>query len=487
MKDPNEVLKLGYICQWWRQVALACPWIWSHIDICRPRLAKEFLARMDTSTPISLMASPGLRLSLFYHSERFLHLVNRVRRLDLTLLPADMRLFLSHVGLHLRMIVDLRLGQARDFSENLHFIYDLPHLRRLSLEGVTIKWDSPKLNLTELSLCNISGSRAPAVVELEDIISHSPELETIILDHVAFKSESEVQTRVIELHHLRSLRLSMPPRFTWRILASLLLPSSARITVRIWDDNERIDCVFTKYGGSLHPLARYTNFTALSIRPRSIIFKRDSSEARPFSDDNRSLVIETPQSICVPIFATLSNVFDIYRLTTLELDFMHPAFLRLENADASTLATRKFLESTVNLLTLRICQALAAMVMPVLGRPSVGGVVCPHLATLSFGTPSQMWWGFPPAKLDGHASEGWLTPVLAGLQARDRWSRTKLDRVEFIGVGHISWTAAILLYPYVEVLINSVCSMEPKCRRCLEDIGSGEIPSMDSGLWQNNI
>jgi hypothetical protein len=381
------------------------------------------------------------------------------------LMPSDMRLFILRMGPYFGNVLSMHLSQASKAGqhEEIHMSHELSSLTRLTLDGVTVKWNS-RFNLTTLVLCRLYGSKSPSMAELQLIFRNNPRLESISLDRVALKS-SVIRPHVDELPRLRLLRLSMPPSCTWHIIARLQIPPSARIKIRTWNDNLQITSIFPICNGRLHPFITLTKDSTLSLRPRSIIIRH--SESQPFSTRDVPLVIELPQSISVTLFPTISKVFDLFRLTTLELDFMHPDFLRAEAVQESLTITCKFLESVFNLVTLRVCQALADIVAPVLGElASFPSAICPRLACLSFGDPQQMWWDFPTAT-NGDVAAGWLKPVVTSLQARFALTRTKLKTLEFIGVGHINRDAANLLFPFVDVIVNLVlCPASPSCIVC---------------------
>jgi hypothetical protein len=388
-----------------------------------------------------------------------------MRQLDVAFLPADMRFFIYRMGPYFRDVLSMRLIQtsAEGPSQELRMAHDLSSLRQLSLDGVTVNWGSI-FNLTVLVLCKLRGSKAPSMSDLRLLLRNSTSLEQISMDNVVLKPSDT--THLIEaLPRLRLLRLSMSPSCTRSIILRLLIPASTRIEIRTWDDYDQIASVFSGDNGRIHPFVGVTKDSTLSICPRRIIVRH--SESRPFSDHYIRLVIEVPRIISEKILPAVSKVFDLYRLTTVELDFMHPDFFRPDAAEESIMITRKFLRSLFSLVTLRVCQALADIVAPLLGEaPSFPSVVAPRLTWLSFGDPHQMWWGFPTA-MNGDPKGGWLNPVAMGLHARSILTRTKLENLEFAGVGHINRDSVGLLLPFVDNIVNSVvCPVHPSCAIC---------------------
>jgi hypothetical protein len=464
-KDANEVLKLSHVCGWWRDIALASPRLWSYIDVCQPRLSREFLNRRGKSGPIAFVSSLGQQLPSLPDFEDLLRFADRVRHINVALIPANMRLFIYRMRPFFGNILTLHLIQtsAGGALEEIHMNHKLPSLTQLSLDGVTMDWNT-KFNLTHLVLCRLHGPKAPSMAELQLILMKNPRLEKICLDRV-FLMPSDLPRDTLKLPRLRLLMLSMTPSSAGRIISGLLIPPSAQLKIKLWEDNGQLTTVFRAYKGQPHPFIAITNDSTLSLRPRKIVVRQ--SESHPFSDYDVPLSIELPQNTSVTIFPTLSTVFDILRLTTLELDFMHPDFLRAEAVQESLAVTRKFLESALNLLTLRVCQALAAIVADVLGEnTSFPKPICPGLIWLSFGDPHQMWWDFPTA-INGDIAGGWLQPIVMCLQARHALTRSKLETIEFVGVGHINRDAIGLLFHVVNNIINSVlCPTSPPCMIC---------------------
>ena len=464
-KNAKELLKLTHVCRRWRKLALACPRLWCNIDVCCPRLAQEFLIRGGTSSPITFVSSPGQRLPKLGDFEKLLRTADRVRQVDVALLPADMRLFLYRFSPHFGNILAMRVIQAPagDPAEEIHIHRDLPFLRLMLLDGVTMRWNST-FNLTVLGLCRVYGTKAPSMLDLQLMLRNNPQLEWLALDRVSLRP-SGTTTRIVELPRLRTLRLLMPPNCTGRIIAGLRIPPTAQTMIRIWDDNDQITSVFPVSEGRRHPSVKCTRGWTLSIRTRTIIVR--NSQLPPFSDHKAPLKIEFPHNICVTMFPVITQVFDLFLLTTLELDFMHPDFSRPEAIQESTAVTQNFLAPLLNLETLRVCQALADILAPVLGEcSSFLNVICPRLSCLSFGDPRQMWWNFPTT-MNGDATEGWLKPVATGLRARHTLTRAKLEVLQFIGVGHINRDAANHLLFYVENIINSVlCPVNSFCSIC---------------------
>src|ERR1700720_118219 len=77
-KNAKNVLKLTHVCGWWRDVALACPQLWSNIQVCQPCLAREFLSRRGPSGPISLVSSAGQLLPMIQEFESLLLCKERI-------------------------------------------------------------------------------------------------------------------------------------------------------------------------------------------------------------------------------------------------------------------------------------------------------------------------------------------------------------------------------------------------------------------------
>lgn len=465
VKNAEELLKLTHVCQWWRALALACPSLWRNIEVCRPHLAQEYLKRRGPSGPISFLSSPGQHLPKLQDFERLIRYANRMQHVDVAFGPADMRLFLYRLGPQFNDVSSMRLIQvsADGPAEELHLARDLASLRQLALDGVTVNWNSI-FNLTALVLCRLRGPKAPSMSDLQLIFNNNPGLEEVSVHDVAVKPSDT--THLAEApHRLRLLRLSMPSSSTVSIISGLFIPASTRIEIRTWGATDQITSIFPVHNGRLHSFISITKDSTLSIRSRKITIRH--TESLPFSDHYVRLVIEVTQNISVAILPILPKVFDLSLLTTLEVDFMHPDLLRPDACRESLKITRQFLASLFNLVTLRVCQALADIVAPLLGESaSFPGVAVPRLTRLSFGDPSQMWWNFPTTA-NGDPAGGWLQPIAMGLRARRALTFTKLGTLEFIGIGHIDRNSTNLLLPFVDNIFNSVlCPGNSPCPVC---------------------
>jgi hypothetical protein len=448
-KDVVLLLAYTQVCRWWRYVALSSPRLWRYINVCQPKLAILSLTRSQKSIPLSVVSSPGERLPFDWmplHSH-----AARICEIDIDLWHFDLRRALFGIGYNYPNLNSLRLISRRqeDQDQDIELYCDLPSLRRLSLDGVCLRWSS-LTDLTHLSLYGLCVAHAPSMLEIHSILRNSPRLESLTLAFLAHTPSMEHYDRrqIIELPRLSEIHLCLCPVFTSSLLAGLSIPPSAQLRVGSFSAHDGFLSVFPKAGGTPHPHLRITKHSTLSIRLREIFLHQ--SNTNPFADacSKPELVIDMPHP--TPAYAwMLSDVprlFDLFALVTLELDIIWA--VDVENLAA---ALHALLTATPNIRTLRASQHGAECLSMVLGRPGSDrlefDVICPSLTRLSFGAPDQMWWDFPLR---------WLEPLLACLEERAACTGTRLQTIEFLGQGRIEKKSAQALAPFVEKIVDSV-------------------------------
>ncbi|KAG6825215.1 hypothetical protein H0H92_004379 [Tricholoma furcatifolium] len=287
-KHPHR-LAWTQVCRTWRDVALNTPRLWSHIDVCDVKLARECLLR-SAEVPIHIASTPGLwnfppatppeddpLVSLNSHA-------HRVQSISTLLFPEDLSHLFDFLGPSLPSLTSLTL-RVPPVSSN--FVLEglptsLPSLRKLRLGSVSVPWDmlchhtftsgSTCAGLTHLELSGLVSGEAPTLHQLLEIFRASQCLEEIRLEHVVptapspspspsssstpppsaneydihsgfcagsgcghVCTEAHIHTR-IPLPSLRTLHItSKPPKLQIHaILAHLSLPPAARTVLECW-------------------------------------------------------------------------------------------------------------------------------------------------------------------------------------------------------------------------------------------------------------
>ena len=417
------VLGLAAVCSRWRAIALTYRPLWRYIDIYRPRLASLFLNRLGPSSRV-IYVSSGTHRSPPFDFTMVSHCADRVEAIDLSVTLGEMRAFIHHTDLHLDSISDLRLRITSSIESPLHITLPLSSVSHLSLEGVTANWGA-LWNLTHLHLCQIHGRFSPSLADLRSILRLSTSLHTLVLDRVSL-SLSEIVFYEYR-RHLRLLRVDLHPWCAKRIISGIRLPLDALLDVRARADD--LEEIFVE---SEHRHLSTPRHTMLFLGPRKIVLGRSGSEA--FSEHGARMVIRLTANMNVRVLEPISKIFMFNNIKTLDMHFMHPD--RKDLAETIWIF-RGFFNRLHSLATLRVSQALAGIIVPILGELSTDDeVICPKLWWLSLGDPDQLWWGFPTAP-SGSLDGGWLEPIVEGLRERCRYQA--MGVVEFLGRGRIEF------------------------------------------------
>ncbi|KAG8984241.1 hypothetical protein FRB94_000344 [Tulasnella sp. JGI-2019a] len=159
------------------------------------------------------------------------------------------------------------------------------HLHRLDLTCVTIPWDSNRLSdLRSLSLAGLTGSCAPTLSQVVQILISSPSLEEVALCSlplVATANDNQALPQYINLPNLISLKLYRIPLNAYKLLLSLFhfpLPSCNSI---------RLDSAHAPFGPlekvfnhctdgfieQVTRVARASQFACVSFEDRTIELK----------------------------------------------------------------------------------------------------------------------------------------------------------------------------------------------------------------------
>lgn len=426
----KHLLNITAVCYQWRAVATRRRQLWRYIDVCRPQLAQIFLERLGPTSRVTYVSSECHRLSPFEDFSVVSHCADRVDAIDLHLKPAEMHKFIYDSGLRLDNVVDLCLRTMYPVgSEMVSLHTTLPPLSRITLEGITTNWSAVS-NLTHLHLGQISGPLAPSLEELRSILKLSSYLHTLILDRVCFSLPSRLLA--VNLRHLRLLRVHLSPKLANQILSGIrmLLDSQMEVKAHTRDLEE----IFGRPGQQLYRHISSPQHTVLSLDPRKIALRRSVSE--PFSDRHAKVLVRLLDDMNVRALESISRVFQLANLQTLEIQFMYPDHKQFAE---SVQMFRDFLKPMTSLVTLRVSQALAGIIVPILGEVSTpeNQVICPKLYWLCLGAPNQVWWGFPTAP-SGSIDNGWLEPIVNGLRERTAHTGVRaVEVVQFLGRGHI--------------------------------------------------
>jgi hypothetical protein len=452
----SAVLFLAYthVCRWWREIALSSPRLWRYIDVCRPTLALTLLPRARSSVPLSVVSSSSEMLRYYLRLHPY---ATRISEVDIDLWHLDIRQ-LFRIGDSYPKLSSLRVISRRHggVDDDVELYCDLPSLRRLSLDGVSVRWSS-LVGLTHLSVSDLCIAHAPSISQIHIVLQNSPLLESLALAFLVHTHSMEfhIQRRVIELPRLWDIHLCLCPDFTSSLLGGMLISSSARLRIGPFSDFDGFLSIFPTVDGSYYPHLRITKHSTLSIRLREIILRQSSTSPFGNVDLKPDLHIDLPRPTPAYswILSDMPRLFDLFALTLLELDIIWAVDVQNIARALYTLLT-----ATPNLRTLRASQHGVECLSMVLGRPGPDrlefDVLCPSLTRLSFGAPDQMWWDFPLL---------WLKPLVTCLEERMVCTDSRLQTIEFIGQGRIEKQSLRVIAPFVLEIVDSVSAgrLEP--------------------------
>lgn len=244
--DIDWIRSTSHVCQHWRDVALACPSLWTYIFPAPPghRSVKELLER-------SKMAPLVIRLTLGFlklHHETSVALQSamehapRIRELHIQAPASQMRkIFPNSIPIDAPLLETLHLSNT-NYLPDPDSVYKLPQfdgatrLRRLELCKCNLHWPSPLLSeLTHLKLDNLD--ILPTMSQLLDALKKMPNLEILDLKDclptlLTDASNPQPPDRVVSLPCLSFLSLCSQVLECANVLNHLSYPSNALLRLQ---------------------------------------------------------------------------------------------------------------------------------------------------------------------------------------------------------------------------------------------------------------
>jgi len=242
--------------------------------------------------------------------------------------------------------------------------------------------------------------------------------------------------------------LCLRPDLMFSLLAGISISLSTRLRVGPASDFNGFLSIFPTVASTYYPHLRITKKSTLSIWLREIILHQSGVSPFANADSKPDLHIDIPRPTPAYswILSNMPRLFDLFALTSLELDIIWAV-----DVQNIVQALHTLLTATPNLRTLRASQHGVECLSMVLGRPGPDrlefDVLCPSLTRLSFGAPDQMWWDFPLL---------WLKPLVICLEERMVCTGSRLQTIEFIGQGRIEEPSLRILAPFVLEIVDSV-------------------------------
>jgi hypothetical protein len=254
--DFNLALPVAHVCHRWREIALAHPLFWSHLDFTTisPAGATEILARAGMA-PLHLEAIVPIHLwnddrSVSFAKQLHTHL-SHIYRLRIGAEMCHLNRILE--GLispaptleHLSLSAQYYAESSRVSVPDTLFDATTPKLSSLELYNCSISWKSPFLkSLKYLETIKLSMITRPSLTDWLDALDEMPQLTSLLLDSSSPSTSLfpfDIK-RTVTLPSLTRLDISDSELDCGLALAHLILPSltSLRLYVVVTSDQPTV-------------------------------------------------------------------------------------------------------------------------------------------------------------------------------------------------------------------------------------------------------
>ncbi|CAA7260947.1 unnamed protein product [Cyclocybe aegerita] len=365
--------------------------------------------------------------------------------------------------------LSLRVPPASPLSLDL----SVPHVRRLFLDCVAVRWDSCQ-NLTHLSLHGLDAEMCPSILQIHTIFSASPNLAYIRLENILPNIEDAPTPQPVALLYLKEMIISSKPSIVRPILACVFLGPNTRLQLYL----SLSDDLHTLFPHGLPYLTQRHNVTSPSppapdLDVHTVRFSRHgasflrcpipgkrgenaTSPAPPWVDDTSQMVftLSSASSVGTRVCSSLDHLMDLSRVRALELNTgvlldipmkaLRFLFAGLSNLDTLRVAFND-LEDLLNLLQVVDGTATSEDSISDNSGFALGQLYLPRLSTLSFSKPSDLWW---------HFGERWISPILRCVGSR-RLHSAPLQTLQFFRCHGITLTSVKALEDVVPHVIIS--------------------------------
>jgi len=213
---PLLWIKITHTSQYWRNVALTCPSLWTLLPPRNARWTEEMLKRSKMASLIVKADALNRSNSSMANTKVALSQISRIKELYLNSQEAEdiLQNVLSTLARSaprlevLRISIRNRYHTSGTFHIPSETLCETPRLRQLELYSCDFCWDSQLLRgLTHLTLHSVSSNARPTLTQLLDVLRSCPDLQLLDLKH-CFPVESSPQSQApIYLRHLQSLAL----------------------------------------------------------------------------------------------------------------------------------------------------------------------------------------------------------------------------------------------------------------------------------------
>lgn len=256
-EDPRQVslrislywMYVTRVCSRWRNVAMGASTLWTFLDMrAGVRLVSEFIKRSKIAPLDFFMNSTAASVETVEQAMRVVkpHF-GRVRRFEASLRLGAMTRLVEDLQQDAPILETISLAPAshnvivpRDTAIIIPNIFNghAPSLRQIHLSNTSIPWSlfQPPGGLVILDLNYQSPSEAPSMEIFLDILTNSPNLETLSLAHAGPQLSSNVflcptrtPTKIVDLPRLQALTLNNRAVDVAHLLVYLDVPTTCKL------------------------------------------------------------------------------------------------------------------------------------------------------------------------------------------------------------------------------------------------------------------
>ena len=211
-------ISVSHVCRYWRDVALDCAGLWTHLFFVSSKWVDELLRRSKTAPLIIRADTIWIELDLL---KKALRHMDRVQDLFITC-PSDVVIEIRTIlaapapllrSFHLSLVHGYP-GDQLGVSEDI-FAGVIPDLRQLHLKGCRVDWLSPIFNgLTELNLCRHNGGSKDDLHGLLLTLGQLSSLRRLRLEDLFWKDRDNLNA----ITNIKSVAKVSLPMLEWLVL-----------------------------------------------------------------------------------------------------------------------------------------------------------------------------------------------------------------------------------------------------------------------------
>ncbi|KAI0045885.1 hypothetical protein FA95DRAFT_1560659 [Auriscalpium vulgare] len=236
-------INITYVCQRWRDVALDCAHLWTHVSIgMGDAWVEEMLLRSgqkdlyldDLNSHYSEWSVPEVRRKGLIKQNAY-----RVRSIDMN--PIQPEDIIKAFDQPVPRLEHMHLRDSVDMGGNSVQILNAPKLRHLKLDGLAhrFSWTSSELhNLVTLHLSSKGqGLASTSVGEVIDALHGMPLLESLVLHYCvphAAPGHASASHRAVKLARLRNCSIYGRLHAVAYLITVLCLPADVQLDLDLW-------------------------------------------------------------------------------------------------------------------------------------------------------------------------------------------------------------------------------------------------------------